>query len=210
MPIEANLAACIRASLKLLGYKLLPGSCDDDLRFKLIISSGARYRAQILIYDDCRVATLGVFISETPVYHVSYKRTVSELAQRMSAVVVFGGIYVQVESGAVLFNHAFDAGAIAPSIEAITRWINQSAFPLSVFGRAYNKVLKGVEAYPALQASLVEENVASDRRVVSKATRLALMEVSDGSQTNNIERNVRILCDELERARPVTLKLLND
>jgi hypothetical protein len=210
MTIEAKLSTYVRASLKVFGYELLPGSCEDDYRFKLVIASGTSYRAQIVTHDDTQVATLAVFLTDAPLYHVSYRKLVYELAYRMSEVVVFGGIAIQVESGAVIFKNAFDANAINPSVPAISRWLNQSAFPLSVFRRAYSKILDGTEAYPALQAALIEGN-SSARTVVSKATRRALMEVSKATdKKSHIEKNVHTLCEELERIKSVELKLVKD
>jgi hypothetical protein len=207
LSIEASLNACVRASVYLLGYKFLPGTSEDDLRFSLIVKSGKSYRAQVLIYEDMKAATLSVFLTDD-MYHASQKKAVFELGHRVSELLVFGGICVQAESGAILYTHGFDAGAIAPSPASISRWLNQSAFPVALFEKAYNR-LKADQAgaYSALKAAQIELG-ADDHHGVFDDTRRVLLRMTPGGKslnsrspsiTGEVERNLDVLINELKK-----------
>jgi hypothetical protein len=127
------------------------------------------------------MAVLTAFLTDIS-YAIARQPEVYELADLLNERIVVGSIVKSLEDGCVYFRNAFDERDIKPSVDALTRFLSVSAFPLSLWERSYEKLLNN-RGLPisCLQAAMIEMN-SSDSKVVSRGTRKAILKLEKGAK----------------------------
>lgn len=175
----------VAAALNEFGYRYTVNAEETDFRFVVVIPTGARFRAQILLSPPCTVLRLFVYLTDK--YPASLRDWVAELVHRLDEKTsVLGAFGFDYESGAAFFRYGVDFEGRSPSTREVTSALNAASYPLQLWELAASFTASAPKVSPrqAVDAAMLVNGIGEFADEPQEALRLVLKAEAGGGRSS--------------------------